>query len=399
MKNKIGYGIVVIAIACSIICSSMLLTQANEPDFERSSFIRRANESFVYVITNPNGPNAVAAHARNRRTGKLKFVATYPTGGEGNMRGLAVSQHSLVTDGSYIYAVNPGSNNISVFVIGRNGALHLVGSPISSGGVNPVSLAISNGLLYVLNQGDSNTPGNLTGFTIKNGLLKPLDGSTFQLNINEAPADVLFNKTGNILIATRVNSGIIDSFQVDSSGRLIQADKLDDQPGAFGVAFNPVAEQQLLVNLLSLGSNGYYLVSDQGKINQINRVLEDPTLDPCWIAFTPDGIYAWVSNLVGNSLSLYKIDTEGKLRFISRDSTAETGSFSSDIALDSNGKYLYQVQPTFTEIPRINVLRVSQLSSNATNGGLEEVETVDLPFGSNPIGVVVVDLKATKWRY
>ena len=40
--------------------------------------------SFVYTIANPDGPNTIAAYARNPETGELIFLDVYPTGGRGN---------------------------------------------------------------------------------------------------------------------------------------------------------------------------------------------------------------------------------------------------------------------------------------------------------------------------
>ncbi len=392
MKNKIGYWMIAIAVTCGTIfySSSVLPTQAQSASVKSSPATRNATQSFVYIITNPDGPNAVAAYARNPQTGKLKFIASYPTGGDGSAFALGVSQDSLVTDGSYLYAVNAGSNSISTFAIQKNGALQLVGSPVASGGLNPVSLAVRNGLLYVANQGDPDTPANLTGFTVKNGSLTPLYGSTVQLNFNDGLADVLFNKAGNVLIDTRLGSSIIDSYQVDSSGRLSRVNRILGQSGALGAAFSPVADQQLLATLSTGPGNATYLVSDQGQISPISNVTEFPAGDPCWVAFSPDGAYAWISAAVTSSLSLYKVDANGALSFVSRDNTRDIGLFSTDIVLSSDGKYLYQSKPFDRTI--INVLRVSRLTDNPRNAGLEEVETVDLPSGSFPMGLVVVDV-------
>ena len=47
--------------------------------------------------------------------------------------------------------------------LGADGVPHLVGRPVSSGGVQPVSVTISNkGLVYVANVGDGGS--NYTGF-------------------------------------------------------------------------------------------------------------------------------------------------------------------------------------------------------------------------------------------
>src|SRR5712692_10334373 len=80
--------------------------------------------SFVYTITNPEGPNAIAAYERNRETGELIFLGAYATGGRGTGR-LVDSQSPLVAtaDGTLLYAINPGSDDISVMATNENGSL------------------------------------------------------------------------------------------------------------------------------------------------------------------------------------------------------------------------------------------------------------------------------------
>lgn len=401
VRNKIGYGISAFAIICSTMMYSsfVLPTQAQTPSVQSSHFqVKNTHtRSFVYIITNPDGPNAIAAYARNPKTGKLKFVTSYLTGGKGNPGALGSSQNSLVTDGSYIYAINPGSNDISALSIQKDGSLQLVGSPVNSGGLNPRALAVHNNLLYVANQGDPDTQANLVGFVVKSGSLQSLPDSTVVLNFNDAPGDILFNKAGNLLIGTRIGSSIIDTYQVDSNGRLNRITRLLGQAGAFGAAFNPVADQQLLVTLSGAGTNASYLISDQGQINPINSVTQFENGDPCWVVFSKDGNYAWVSGFLTGVLSLYKVDANGTLSLVSSDNTTDIGLFTSDITLSSDGKYLYQSKPR-PDKPIINVLRVSQwLSDNVNNAGLEQVATINLPPNSAPIGLLVIDLKGDKY--
>ena len=48
-----------------------------------------------------------------------------------------------------------GSNTIAMFRIHSDGSLeHVLGSPFPSGGIQPVSLALQNGNLYVANAGE-----------------------------------------------------------------------------------------------------------------------------------------------------------------------------------------------------------------------------------------------------
>lgn len=398
MRNKIGYRIIALAVSCTMMYSSSALrTQAQTPSPQPSDVqLNQTNKtrSFLYTITNTDTDiigNAVAAYARNPTTGQLTFKTSYLTGGQGDPLTLALSQDSLITDGSYLYAVNTGSNNISVFFIQKDGSLTLVGSPVSSGGVRPISLAVHNNLLYVANQGDFNTPANLAGFTINNGLLQQIPGSTITLNFNDAPGDVLFNKAGNVLIDTRVGGSIIDSYQVDSNGLLTPVSKIVEQPNAFGAAFNPAKDQQLVVNLAGFAGNASYDVSNQGDLIPINKVFDPPSGDPCWIVFNKKGTFAWTSAFMTGYISLFNVDISGALRFVSDLNTTQFSLFSEDIALSSDEVYLYQSQAQ-PLIPKINVFKISKPLKNAKDAGLSLVQTINGPFGTYPIGLVVVDV-------
>ncbi|MCC5637019.1 lactonase family protein [Nostoc sp. CHAB 5844] len=378
-RRRFGY----LAIAGTTISSLAYLTNKAVAQWPYE-FPYRQTRSFVYVIANNTiGENTIAAYARNPRTGRLFYLDSYPTGGSGSINALGVSQSSLVTDGQYLYAVNPGSANISVLAIRQDGSLQLIGSPVASGGLFPVSLALSRKVLYVANVG---TPSNYTGFIVNNGSLQPLEGSTVNLNPADQLGLVLFNSTGDVLIGTRIGSSIIDSFQVDSNGRLIRASLLENQAGAFGGAFRPGSDSVLLVNLSGLPGNATYLVNEQGNLNQVNAVNEPTSQNPCWAVFRPDGAVAWVSNLLPSSISLYAVNSNGGLTRLSTHSTHKVGCGSADLAIDKAGRYMYQLLSISKEI---NVLR---LTNSSIDGGLAQVATIGLPEISAPIGLVVVDL-------
>src|SRR5204862_917005 len=89
---------------------------------------------------------------------------------------------------------------------------------VASGGIRPISLALHENLLYVLNEGG--TP-NITGFTIgDDGTLTPLAGSTQPLIGGTAadPAQVSFNHDGTLLVVTEKAGNRIDTYIVDENG-------------------------------------------------------------------------------------------------------------------------------------------------------------------------------------
>src|SRR5436853_4508110 len=106
----------------------------------------------AFVLDNSATRNAVIGFHRDRTTGLLARVAAFPTGGKGTAAGLG-SQGALVLDdaGQHLFAVNPGSDEISVFEI-RGSAL-ILRDIVASGGANPISVTVRDDLLYVLNAG------------------------------------------------------------------------------------------------------------------------------------------------------------------------------------------------------------------------------------------------------
>ncbi len=130
----------------------------------------------VYVNDNTPGVNTVAGFDRHA-DGTLTPIAGSPfaVGGAGTGHGIA-SQGSLQlsADGRYLLAVDAGSNQISVLKIKPDGSLETVNDgPVSSNGVNPVSIAVNGGLVYVANAGAASP--NYTGFTLNSGGHLPCD--------------------------------------------------------------------------------------------------------------------------------------------------------------------------------------------------------------------------------
>jgi 6-phosphogluconolactonase len=207
----------------------------------------------VYVNDNTAGTNTVAGYYRHS-DGTLTAIPGSPfaAGGAGTGHATA-SQGSLQLspDGRYLLVVDAGSNQISVLRINPDGSLRLAdGGPVSSNGGNPVSIAISNDLVYVANA-DPNSP-NYTGFRLGfGGHLYPIPGSTVSLPAGSQPGDVLFSGDGRRVVGTRVGTSLIDSFLVGFDGRLHAAPGSPftaQGPGPFGSEFSPTNPFQLFVS-------------------------------------------------------------------------------------------------------------------------------------------------------
>jgi 6-phosphogluconolactonase len=342
--------------------------------------------SFVYTITNAKGPNAVAAYERNTETGELIFLGAYATGGRGT-GGLIDSQSPLVVnaEGTLLFAVNPGSNDISVMAINEDGSLALRDGPVPSRGVGPASLALRGDLLYVANKGDAVDPPNYSGFLVES------DGSLTSIKrriglaFGDNPTQVLFTRDGGTLIGIRFGSGGLDLYAVKPNGRLRLRSQLNDQGGPFAAVVNPVAGEQLIVADARLPGASTYVMSEDRSLTPITSVPNRPERAACWIVAHSDGSRAWVSNTGTNSLSLYTIGADGSLNLAGSHSTAEFGRTPFELALDPGSRFLYQLNVGAGN-QSIHALRVTESFQDA---GLADIGAIGLPAGSSPIGLVV----------
>ncbi|HYG61354.1 MAG TPA: beta-propeller fold lactonase family protein, partial [Thermoanaerobaculia bacterium] len=277
--------------------------------------------------------------------GRLSPAGTYPTGGRGNGTepDALRSQGSLVLSGNLLFAVNAGSNEISVFSIGKKN-LALV-EKVSSGGVKPTTLAVMDDLLYVVNAGS----GQITGFRVaSDGQLPPLANSTRSLTGGPAadPSKISFTPDGGALLVTEKGSSanLIDVFRVGNDG-------LTDGPfptpsvgtGPFGFEFD--RRGYLIVSEAFGGAPGagaassYELAADSTP-SVISASVGTGQTATCWVVTTGPNVY--VTNTMSGTISRYRIDRDGDLSLVQA-VAGNTGGAPIDMALSREGNYLYAV--------------------------------------------------------
>src|SRR2546429_4139450 len=104
----------------------------------------------VYTLTNQVAGNAVAVFARGA-DGRLTAAGTVSTGGTGT--GASLGSQSAVTlsdDGRWLFAVNAGSNDVSVFSVSPRGGPAPRGPP-RPGGPRPARRPVPGPGSLVLN--------------------------------------------------------------------------------------------------------------------------------------------------------------------------------------------------------------------------------------------------------
>ena len=304
---------------------------------------------YTYIDGNTATANTIDAFARHA-DGSLTALAGSPfaAGGTGLGTGLA-SQGAIqaTQDGRYLLAVDAGSNQISVLRVTAGGVPVLVGQPVSSGGVKPVSVAVSpSGLVYVANSGTGGS--NYTGFRLGlDGSLTPIRGATYTVPDGSGLGDVFFNAFGNHLIGTLTGTSQIDSFVVLPGGRLLAAQGspyTGQGLGQLGAEFSPANPSQLFVsnahNGALLGTVSAYRDSFLGQLTPIgSSPYADGQTAPCWVEISHDGKYLFTVNTGSGTISSYSINPDGSLTLIG--STAISGGGADiDARLSPDGNYL-----------------------------------------------------------
>jgi len=354
----------------------------------------------VYVNDNRAGTNSIGGFDEHA-DGSLTALPGSPFAAGGAGTGIILgSQGSLqvTSDGSYILAADDGSNQISVLQVGADGTLTAVpGSPVSSGGIEPVSIAVRGDLVYVANEGDGTSGSNYTGFTLNgDGRLRPMPDSTVALSATALPGDILFNATGRNLIGIEVGTTdpstfLIDSFKVGADGRLTAA---ADSPfpaeaaGPFGSEFSPTNPHHLYVSNAhggaGNGSVSAFSVTPNARLNPIGASpYADGQTAPCWVEISHDGRYLFAVNTGSTSISSYRILANGSLKYLTSTTfSSGAGIRPFDARLDQSGQNLYVVDAALKAVSAFAV----------AGGSLTELTSspAALPAGATPFGIVVV---------
>jgi 6-phosphogluconolactonase (cycloisomerase 2 family) len=299
----------------------------------------------VFVQTDNVTGNQVVAYHRNN-DGSLVLAGTYATGGLGGvLNGSAVdhlaSQGSLTYDPtqSLLYAVNAGSNSVSVFSV-RGDQLELR-QVVSSGGSFPVSIAVHGHSVYVLNGLSASLQGYVSFF----GHLFPLPGSNRSLGFAvpsdatqfvSTPGQVAFTPSGHQLVVTTKASGSdIDVFGVGWFGYLSPSPVVNAEPGAVPFAVSFDSAQNLVVADAGTNALSTFDLAPDGTLSSIATVATGQAAT-CWVATAQGSFFA--SNAGSADVSRFQEQPSGQLTLLGATGT-DPGTV--DAAPSYGGQYLY----------------------------------------------------------
>jgi 6-phosphogluconolactonase (cycloisomerase 2 family) len=299
----------------------------------------------VFVMTDNPAGNAVAAYHR-AADGRLTLAGTYRTGGLGGVLSGSVVDHtasegslSYDRDRGLLFAVNPGSDSVSVFRV--RGATLSLSQVIWSGGDFPVSVAVHGDRAYVLNALGG---GTLSGYRISGGRLSAIPGSSRPLGLGTTaataftgtPGQVTFSPDGrSLFVTTKAATNAVDVFAVHRDGTLSAGPTVNTLAGdvPFAVAFDPSGD--VLVSEAGPNAVATFSLGSGGVLSQL-AVADTGQMATCWIV--RDGRYFYASNAGSGSVSGYSVGSSGGLT--ARGNTG-TDAGTVDAAAAGDGRFLY----------------------------------------------------------
>lgn len=306
-----------------------------------------------YVYATIPAANQVKAYREDPNSGTLTEIAgsPYPAGDGANSAVLHPS-------GKFLYVANPGQNenDISLFLIASNGTLTEVTprTPIGPQASQPQLLVMdpAGGYLYVMNTGSN----NISVFSIdgSNGALTQLIDPLTQLPypptpVGLPPLNMQLTPSGNYLYVTAVGApdGWIYGFSV-SAGVLtalpfpnpISSDGINptglaiDPKGSFLYAANTSSN---CISIFSIGASG--------ALSELQNCALSVNVSPVSLILDPKGAYLYVANQGSGNIGVYSISsTTGYPTILT--TSSNTGAFytkgsPSFLVSDPGGEYLF----------------------------------------------------------
>jgi 6-phosphogluconolactonase len=293
----------------------------------------------VYTIDNAMANNVWQFNRMS--DGSLMVSGNFSTMGNGT--GSKLDSQGAVTlsqDSKWLFVVNAGSDNISVFQV-NNTALTLT-DVVSSHGIAPISITVNGNWVYVLNNGSSTVAGNIAGFMVnQTGQLTYITGSTQPLSgiKNGAPEQIGFNPTGTMLVVTEKAANMTDIYAVSSIGVASAPNMMASVGnGPFGFAFTP--NGFLIMSEAASNTVSSFTWTPNGSLRTISGALPDFQMAPCWLVTTTAGDWAFTTNAASGTISTYAIASNGIL-LLTSSIAAKVSSPALDLALSNNSEFLY----------------------------------------------------------
>src|SRR5215207_9092922 len=235
-----------------------------------AAFASNSEPGAVYVQTNQAAENSIAVFSRSA-DGVLTLSNTVSTGGLGTGAGLG-SQGSVIlsNNGRLLFAVNAGSNEISVFSVNSSGLAlidtytvekdGLASGPTAhtSSGVTPFGFAFTqqNALIVSEAFGGAALASAVSSYDVSNGGLDVISASV--PTGQTAACWIAISKNGKFAYSTNAGSSSVSAYRVGTDGSL---SLIDGAAGITGTSGSPIDA--------GVSNNGQYLYVLNGRTHNL----------------------------------------------------------------------------------------------------------------------------------
>jgi 6-phosphogluconolactonase (cycloisomerase 2 family) len=334
-------------------------------------------------------------------------VATQPTGPAqrcivSSGAGTAAANVTTVmvkclTTGQFLYTANHTSGTVTGYSINPGtGVLTSVG-PDQPDGVHPAAVSLAPNGKFAFSASDNGSKINAFTINPTTGALTVVAGSPFAnaaFVVGHPYPDIAVDPQSKFLYLASQGDNLIVGFSIDpNTGALTLIGQIGAGTGAGGIpAFTPDGRFVYVVNQgtstpAAPGDNsvsGYALDPTTGGLTPVpGSPFATGGVNPTWISFRPDGLFAYVSNSTNNtagSVSVFSVNTTtGALAKVG--TPVPVGNGPADLTIDSTGTHLY--------VPNRYSADISVFSIDATAGTLTPVGTGPAGAGPGPMLLVI----------
>jgi len=382
----------------------------------------QAQTNAVYLNANigtVSNANVVLGYS-NDGNGNLTPLpgSPYLTGGTGSAPAAGMSL-GLQTDddqqvivnkaGTLLLTVNGFSNTVAVFAINSDASLTpITGSPYTSGGPQPASLGLFDGILgngtsflvVVNKESDPNQINpkqpNFQTFTMaSNGTLTHNVGSQVTLPYGASPSQAAIGQQHLVFGMQFAGGGVVGvpsqiySYRIRSNGTLKLNSTVQTPTGNvfLGEVVHPT--QTILYAALPADNQiAVYQYSIPGGILTYQTSVANTGSLTCWLAINAAGTRLYSGESASNSITVYDLTNPllpVQLQHLTLTPTT-SGSSVTVMRFDPTGNFLYAISNSSTS----SSLHVMNVASDGTMTETLAPLTLPVPGGNYPIGLATL---------
>jgi len=331
----------------------------------------------VYFMTNEASGNFLVASAIGS-DGKItptEAVYTGGKGGHGKSDGAAgpdplFTQDSVKVGGNFVFAVNAGSNSLSMFKINQDKPtdIRLVGMPAKTQGEFPVAVAFSKKLNMACVVNGGAVDGVACFKVDQNKGLIPMANTVRKLNLKQTTpptgppntvSDIIFSEDETKLLVSvkgiPPTPGRISSFDVNPKDGSLSATSVDSTPSKGGIvpfSMTNIPGKNAVLNTDAAVGFAVYDFSKGANIAATSSIIPIAGQGAtCWSNFSPKTGTFFLTDIITSTVTEVKVDDKLVGSIVKQyPLTAGSGTIDNAIATINGNDFLYVLSANATSI-------------------------------------------------